>query len=216
MKKILLGFVACLSLISCKKEVCPQGIDALPMYGRVQKCKIQLDNDRKFVEVCEEQYGSKDQACQEMLRFGWKHFADGNLDDAMKRFNQAWMLDSLDADVYAGFANVLTAKGEFNESLGYFDRSLSLKPQSAGVLFASATSSMHTYDETHDRRYLERTIAHLKQSLAINPSNESGYAMLTTAYAHSEQKDSARKYLKMVDKMNPDLIEKEIREYILQ
>ena len=94
--------------LSCSPEQdCPQGINLLPMYGRVQKCDEQLQDDDQFIIECDKHFANRAQATRFHIDKGWSYFYQNDLDMAMKRFNQAWLLDSTDADVYWGFGNVL-------------------------------------------------------------------------------------------------------------
>ncbi len=48
----------------------------------------------------------------------------------MMRFNQAWLLDSLNADIYWGFYGNLLGRGKF-KSIPLFDRSIKINPSNA-------------------------------------------------------------------------------------
>lgn len=217
MKKIAF-FILILCLVSCKKDICTPLDDTLPMYGNIEKCKPQLLADEKFIKASVDEYGSRQEAADNMLRFAWKHLAEGNFDTATKRFNQAWLLDSLNADVYKGFANVMLEKGMDQESLVYFDRYLQLDSLNAEILRSSASVYINLYDESSDKDFdlLNESIARLRKAIAIEPDNARGYSLLTKAYAYKNERDSARKYLEITDRLDSDIIEREIRDYILR
>jgi len=215
MKNILVCFLIGLYFMSCGTP-CKEGLNLLPMYGNEKKCDEQLETDKQFIQACEEQYGNTKDACIAMLRFGWKHYADGDLDTAMKRFNQAWLLDSLNAEVYMGFGSVLSDQGSFEQSLIYYDKSLKLNPENSEVWKLSGLSYGNIFYQTKDEGYLKKSIEQLKKSVSINPSNASAYALLTSAYTYYNQKDSAKKYLQITDKLNQDLIKKDVRDMIGQ
>lgn len=217
MKPVFFLFIMILT-VACKKDICPQLDDTLPMYGDIKKCKPQLLADEKFVDAVVEQYGSREEATNSMLRFAWRHYMEGNLNASIKRFNQAWLLDSLNTDVYKGFGNIMMDQGKDKESLRYFDKYLALDPANAEVLRLSALSYIHIYDEGRekDETLLDKSIIRLKKAVISEPEDARAYSLLVKAYAYKNEIDSARKYMEITDRLNPDIIEREIREYILR
>lgn len=51
-------------LISCNSEDCPQGINKLPMFGNMKKCKGQLESDMIFIKQADKNFLSRDSAYQ--------------------------------------------------------------------------------------------------------------------------------------------------------
>tara|TARA_R110000868_G_scaffold295250_4_gene555681 strand:- start:1093 stop:1434 length:342 start_codon:yes stop_codon:yes gene_type:complete len=112
MKKIL--FLIILSQFSCKSQTdCPQGINLLPMYGEVKKCEQQIISDDEFILESEKQFKNRKKAAEYYVSQGWEYFYKDDNDTSMKRFNQAWLLDKTNAQVYWGFGNLLGKKSEF-------------------------------------------------------------------------------------------------------
>ncbi len=216
--KSLFLFIVIFLIVGCKKDICQPLDETQPMYGRVEKCKPQQLADEKFIKAIEEQYGSRQDAVNSMLRFAWKHFMEGDLDNSMKRFNQAWLLDSLNADVYKGFGNIMMDKGMDKESIRYFDRYLELDSTNVEVWRLSALAYIDIYDDSTNKNgeYLDQAIVRLKEAKGITQDDARIYGLLTKSYAYKNEIDSARKYLKITEQMNPDIISKEIKEYILR
>jgi Tfp pilus assembly protein PilF len=57
---------------------------------------------------------------------------------AMRRFNQAWLLDSNNAEVYAGFAAVLHDQGKNCEAMKMMEDALSRNPPSYQGIYPDA------------------------------------------------------------------------------
>ena len=128
MKKLLLLFLFSFSLYSCLSgQDCPQNINVLPLYGRAKKCKEQIDNDKQFISECDKTFPSRDSAYRHHIMRGWQYFDRDSINTSMKRFNQAWLLDSTKAEAYWGIGSLLGKKGEFNKSIEFFEKALSLK-----------------------------------------------------------------------------------------
>ena len=88
-------------LLSCSwKQDCPEKANLLPMYGRLKKCGEQLKIDKDFLSECDKYFKDRNEATRHHINKGWEYFYKDELDTAMMRFNQAWLLDSTNADIY--------------------------------------------------------------------------------------------------------------------
>jgi tetratricopeptide (TPR) repeat protein len=142
-------------------------------------------------------------------------FYKNHYDTAMMRFNQAWLLDSLNADIYWGFGNIISLRDrKFKESLTYFEKSLKMSPDNPRVWESASTSYGQLFFETKDIDLLNKSIEHLKNSIALEPNNARAYGQLTAAYSYFMQKDSARKYLQITDNLDPTAVNPEVREIL--
>ena len=93
--------------------------NTLPMYGGldVVKTPFQLELDKKFIQNGIQIAGSREKACQDVIRWAWEFVNQGALLTAMRRFNQAWLLDPNNPEVYKGFATVLRKQGNVEGAL---------------------------------------------------------------------------------------------------
>lgn len=101
-------------------------INLVPMYGegKVEKTEDLKEADRKIIEDETKQFGTKDSACIMFNRTAWNYFYEGDLKIAMRRFNQAWLLDSNNASEYFGFSAILEVIKENPDS--YFETSVKI------------------------------------------------------------------------------------------
>jgi Flp pilus assembly protein TadD len=74
-----------------------------------------------------------------------------------------------------------------------------------------ATTYGQLFFQTEDVMLLGKTIDKLKKAITLDPKNASALAKLTAAYSNYSQKDSARKYLILTDKLDPEAINPEVR-----
>lgn len=190
---------------------CPQGINLLPMYGKAKKCREQLALDKQFLDECDRKFASRQLASVASVKFGWKYFYDNQLDVAIKRFNQAWLLDSANAEVYWGFASVLGMKQQYRESIPLFQKYLASHPTEANAWEGLSTSYGQLFFQTKDIELLYSDINALKNCIKLNPKNARASGQLTGAYSYFVQKDSARRYLRITDALNPDAVNPKVR-----
>src|SRR5437868_5785633 len=81
-----------------------QADNTLPMYGEVQKNDELKKIDDDFKKACLVQFKTIDSAVSVQIDNAWRYFYNNDLKTAMKRFNQAWLLNPEFPDSYFGFA----------------------------------------------------------------------------------------------------------------
>ena len=201
--------------ISCGQADCPKDINKLPMFGHVKKCKEQIDSDNDFLKQCDKQFKNRKEAAKYHVDKGWDYFYKNQFETSMMRFNQAWLLDSLNADIYWGYGNIMGLNNRnFKESLVYLEKSLKMNPDNARVWESASTSYGQLFFETKDINLLNTSIDYLKTSIKLEPNNARAYGQLTASYSYFMQKDSARKYLNITDKLDPSAVNPEVRKIL--
>lgn len=107
-----------------QNESCLEGIELLPMYGKVEKCKSQLDADKRFLERCDADQSDRKKMAIQMLDNGCMYLHRSDYDTAMKRINQAWLLDSTNVTIYISFMVLLDLTGKTDEAMDMLSLSL--------------------------------------------------------------------------------------------
>ena len=137
MKKIgfcLLAISTIAFLSSCAQRSKEVPSDQLPMYGNLPRTTEQVKKDSDYTDGVVAQTGDKKKAVESILKEAWDYQDKGYLELAMVRFNQAWLMDPQEADVYYGFGLVLTQRGKTDEALKMYIQGLSLNPSHAMML----------------------------------------------------------------------------------
>jgi tetratricopeptide (TPR) repeat protein len=194
------------------RQDCQEGINLLPMYGGVKKCTQQIKADEEFLSFCDKTFKSRREAIAHQIKRGWEFFYKGQLDLSMKRFNQVWLLDSTNADAYWGFGNILGKQGKYQESLIYFDKSLMLDSTNSKIWYCTGLSYSQLFFQTKDINILNKAIYSQKIAVSLDPEFAEAYGELAASYSYFMQKDSLRKYLRIADKLNPNVINPEVRQ----
>lgn len=211
MKRLLI-LLPTIFILSCTSaQDCPEGINLLPMYGNAKKCPAQIQSDNEFIKSVMAQRGSRKEAAKLQAEKAWQYFNQKQTDIAMKRFNQAWLLDSLNADVYWGFANLVGMQGKYEESIKLFRRSLALNPVNAKVWQNASVSFGQAFIRFQDVKLLDSSVKYLKNAAKLAPNDATVFAQLTAAYTHYTLQDSARKYLKITDAIDKKAIPPAVR-----
>jgi tetratricopeptide (TPR) repeat protein len=79
----------------------------LPKYGHLPKNEKEKASDKKFVEaiMSSKQFGGDStMASNHLINLGFTYLYQGNHTTAMYRFNQAYLIDSNNVEIYWGFA----------------------------------------------------------------------------------------------------------------
>ncbi len=93
------------------------------MYGEVKKCPEQIEIDNDFLADCDKQFKNRKSAAEYYIQSAWDFFYKNDNVTSMKRFNQAWLLDKQNADIYWGFGNLLGKNGGYEKSIKFFELS---------------------------------------------------------------------------------------------
>jgi len=184
------------------------------MYGGKKKCEEQLQIDKDFIAECDKIFKNKDEATQYHIDKAWGYFYNNLLDTAMMRFNQAWLLDSSNADVYWGFGVILGTQKKYEESLSFFAKSIKLNPNNPKVWECASTSYGQLFHKTLNEKFLDTCCFYLKHSIQLNPNNAETYNKLTAFYCYYLQKDSARKYFKITNKLDSTIVTSDVRKIL--
>lgn len=118
---IFLLLLAPVLLLNTKLSHAQSDINLLPKYGLLQKADWQKVADENFVSGMDERYhGDRTKASIDTSARGWQYLMQHDQDDAMRRFNQAWLLDSNNGYALWGMAAVEGSFGKLDESLKLF------------------------------------------------------------------------------------------------
>jgi tetratricopeptide (TPR) repeat protein len=98
-----------------------QDLTLQPKYGGQAKNDAQKAADEKFMASIDGHYkGDRKKAADDIATRGWQFLRQGNAPDAMRRFNQAWLLDGSNGSALWGMAAFEAGSGRLNESLTLF------------------------------------------------------------------------------------------------
>lgn len=102
-------------------------IALMPMYGGFEKTAEQKKGDEEFINGLLKTYGTKEDASSAVVVFAKQFFEKGDLDMAMKRFNDAWLVDDKNPDVYVGFGDILKKRGHDKEATDMYKKAEEVK-----------------------------------------------------------------------------------------
>jgi predicted Zn-dependent protease len=95
--------------VKVTKKTFSAPIDEQPFFGFAEKTPEQRKADADFLAAADK-LGSREAVFDVAIARGWTHIARGNLSEAAKRFNQAWLLAPERSAVYHSFAVIVAAR----------------------------------------------------------------------------------------------------------
>ena len=110
-------------LSGCATTTGPR-IDNVPMYGQpaLERPEALKRADEDFIKQASGGFGSREKASLAWWMQGEKYMQEGNLDYAMRRYNQSWLLNPDSFRPYWGFGRVLLQQGQVDEAIKYLEK----------------------------------------------------------------------------------------------
>ena len=134
----IISALSIIALVGCASGPRQRNINEIPEYGNQPKSPEMLQADQEFLALTK---GKEKESFDHMMNVGWSFFKRGNIGTAIKRFNQAWLIDSTRYESYWGFAAAEGRLNNFETSKHYYEKALNhggetkiLNPEYAIVL----------------------------------------------------------------------------------
>ena len=140
MKKLPLKIVLLMIMLYGISCVCyGQGqsrtpVNELPMYGNAAKTPEMQKADQKFIDEMVKRFGDRKKASAKACEAAWQHIGKQDWPTAMKRLNQAWLLDPDNAYVFWGYGVVMASQGKYEDGIRYFTKADNLGPNNGRLL----------------------------------------------------------------------------------
>lgn len=124
---LIVAITAILFGCATQSTILPDEI--LPMYGQpgIVRSNEQKQSDEELIKQKTASFsGSRERASIALWREGEQFMSRGNLDLAMKYYNQSWLLNPDNYQPYWGFGRVLAQKENPNEAIPQLERAAEL------------------------------------------------------------------------------------------
>ncbi len=153
---------------------CPFQLE--PMYGgqpRTGHCK---DADEKYLAEIDAMGHGRADSSQAVAKLGFDYLEHGDLQTAMLRFNQAWILDPKNCMAFNGFGLIKQQRDhDPNEAILLFEKGLELCPGNGFIM-----SDYGRVLEQSER--FEMAVSMFEKSIRLEPENQKTYRGLIRAH----------------------------------
>lgn len=210
------GFLTgCLVTSPTKQQI---RIDEIPMYGGMNRSEIPEVKaaDEKFISDVAAHFGSREKASLIWVNQGYKFYQENKVGMAMRRFNQAWLLNPGNPEVYAGFASVLNDQGKSCAAAEQMETALKLNPpkyqgiySDAGYINAMCAVNEKPKDSADWQKFLERSEQLFVDAEAVELNKGYLYGLWARAYFRQgkavESKEMVAKQIAAGGKLDSNL-----------
>lgn len=193
-----------------------------PHYGNVIKTQDYIDLDNEFIQNAVNQFGSRKIAAKKHINFGWEYFGKGDYSTAMKRFNQAWLLDSTLIDVNWGYGAVLGATKKYDQAIIYLKKYADSNNQNPRILLDLSTAYLNYANSLKENRQNEAFDFNIRKGkscllkyISLDDKYANAYSQLAAAYYFENKMDSAKYYGKIAERLDPKALSPELKKMIL-
>lgn len=174
-------------------------IRLLPKYGHVPKTEAQKKSDQEFIETMLKQDSTPRKASDRFVRLGF-NFLYSDKKTAMNRFNQAYLLDSTNTDIYWGFGAVYMTLRDYAKAEKQYLEGLAINPVNThlltdyGAYFLSLYYRLEPIDKKGALTNLETAITYMLKSYQLDPTDQNTTFNLSICYWNKGECDNAWKY----------------------
>lgn len=202
----------CLSGVSSNLVLAQSGnINLLPEFGKVKKSRGLLKMDKEFLDLTDKNFPNRQAAAAYFAAKGWTFIRSDDYITAIKRFNQAWLLDSTNASAYWGFGAVTGVRRQYETSLQYLRKSYQLDPANKRILLAVAHTLLIKYDDQKQAIDLENSLATAQTFLSEShdaQANTEAYMQMARIYFFKQDYPTAWKYADLAVALSPGATQK--------
>ena len=177
------------------KEEAKSNIRLLPKYGYVQKSEGQKEADKDFIAEVLKQGVSLKEGAENHIDLGFNYLYKGDLRTAMYRFNQAWLLDSTNSNIFSGFSAVYFSFQDYDTALKMLDEGLQLNPDNTNLLTDKATIYSVRYRTSKKSEDLKKAYELLNKSYQLDPKKDvTLYKLSIFSFEQGDCKNAKRYY----------------------
>lgn len=169
------------------EEEAKTDIRLLPKYGHVRKTEDQKQADQEFIETILKQDGTRRKGSDHLISLGFRYLYK-DIKTAMYRFNQAYLLDSTNIDIYWGFGGVYMTLGNYEKAKQQYEEGLAIQPNNPHLLIDYGTYFMIQYnalqpvDKKNATTQLDLAIRYLSKSQQLAPTDQNTALKLSVCY----------------------------------
>lgn len=172
----------------------------LPKYGHLSKSEEEKKADAEFIQIALKQDTTKQKASNHLISLGFNYLYKGDLKTAMSRFNQAYLLDSTNTDIYWGFGGVYLTLGNLEKAKAQYITGLSINPKNThllsdyGTYFLSQYYGLKSLAKNDASKNLDSAIVYLNKSYKIDAKDQNTAFKLSVCYLNKNDCNNSWKY----------------------
>lgn len=194
-------------------------INELPLFGGRTKTAEQLRHDRVFVEEAVRAAGTPAAAYARMIELGWRELGNGSPPAAIRRFNQAYLIDPDDARAFDGLGVAMSGQGRFDQAIGLLEQAV--RKDSRNARFAMNLGRAHMLRATSDGRAdgeresdVERALVLFDRAIALDQDLADAYVNRAIVRVLRGERPAAAEDLQRAEAIDPRSVDPEFKREV--
>src|SRR5450432_2959247 len=185
-------------------EEAKTNIRCLPKYGHVEKTAGQLEADSEFIQVALPRFATKRLASEHLIDLGFKYLYH-DVKTAMYRFNQAYLLDSTNSDIYWGYGAVYMILEDYPRAKEQYEEGLLQDSVNTRILTDCGTYFM-------TQGLPDSAIKYMSRSYRLDSTNQNTLFKLSAYYYYKEDCKNAGYYYEKCKSLGGQPLTKEFED----
>ena len=182
----------------------------LPLYGHLTKTADEIKSDSDFINqiMAMPKFKTRREASNHLIGLGFQYYYRPDFKTAMYRFNQAYLLDSTNTDIYWGSGAIYMAFGRYDLAKVQYEHGLFIDSSNTHLLTDLATYFMEQYylmvqmpindvvknPKEQARSYLDSAISYLVKSYSLDSKDVNTVYKLSICYWNIDNCKNAWQY----------------------
>jgi len=172
----------------------------MPHYGNRPKNQKMLASDSTFVALTLASIPDPHTAADHLVDLGFGLLREGNMTHAMYRFNQAYLLEPKNTNIYRGYGAFFMAMDRTDEAGRVYADGLAIDSTESRLMIDLSTAFLAAEYNARDRepekadQLLAGSIKLLRRALQYEPKSTEANFKLSVAYLRKDECLEARKY----------------------
>jgi tetratricopeptide (TPR) repeat protein len=182
----------------------------LPRYGHLPKTESEVKSDSDYIKqiMALPQFKTRREASNHLINLGFQYYYRPDFKTAMYRFNQAYLLDSTNTDIFWGYGAIYMALGQYELAKKQYDDGLAIDPTNTHLLTDLATYYMEYFyltiqmpanDMVRDpkaqaKQFMDSAIYYLTKSYRLDPKDVNTVYKLSICYWNIDDCSNAWKF----------------------
>jgi tetratricopeptide (TPR) repeat protein len=182
----------------------------LPRCGHLPKTQAEIKSDSDYIKqlMASPQFKTRRDASNHMIGLGFQYYYRPDFKTAMYRFNQAYLLDSTNTDIFWGYGAIYMAFGQYELAQTQYLTGLSIDSTNTHLLTDMGTYFMEQYylmaqmpkndmvkePKLEAKRFMDSALHYLTKSYLLDKKDMNTTYKLSICYWNIEDCNNAWKY----------------------
>src|SRR5688572_5950305 len=168
----------------------------LPRYGHLPKTEDEIKADSGFIRqiMSQPQFKTRREASNHLIQLGFNYYYRDDLKTAMFRFNQAYLLDTTNTDIFWGYGAIYMRFGYLGLAADQYETGLKIDSTNTHLWTDYATIFLGQYYRLETEESLDKAIQYFEKSYKLNPKDVNTVYKLSISYWNKNDCKNAWKY----------------------